>query len=162
MIWQVREKLTYANVMSTLAVFLVLGGGITAAAISGSGSVKFGGQKGVSPAPSWDTILNLSGIGKVQAQCGKGTNIAFRNTSGKKLLATFLENEGGGAQDALLDDKDRLQETFEPADNGIDTIRFHVATLNGKVMAEITASNRYPDDFACAKRTVAAQAVSSE
>ena len=37
---RLRSKLTYANVMATLAVFIALGGGTTAVALSGSNTVQ--------------------------------------------------------------------------------------------------------------------------
>jgi len=160
------NRLTYANVMSTLAVFLVLAGGIAAAAISGSGSVKFGGQKGLVNG-EWVTVLNLPGIGKLQAFCGKSTDLGFKNTSGKKLQATastiLAGSDTSEAVDGALAHGARLDIFAATGDEGLSTARFHVFRPGKEPIAEITASHRYDTgDFSCAKRSAVAQALASE
>ena len=118
-----RGKLTYANVVATLALFLVLAGGLAAAAISGSGTAKFGGQKGLIVS-EWVTVLNLPGVGKLQGFCSKSSSFGFRNTSGKTLQATVVRNADGTAEDQILAPGERMQLGVGSGDDGLSTARF--------------------------------------
>jgi hypothetical protein len=164
MVKRVASKLSYANVMATVAVFLVLGGGITMAAISGDGSVRFGAKKGLTKF-EWETVVNLPGIGKVQARCSKGTGVRFKNTSGGTLQGSVLREADSDFVATVLPDGGTL-DTFAlgiaEADD-IDTMRFHVfkTSASGKPMADITVGHQYGDG-ACENRTATAQAVASE
>jgi hypothetical protein len=159
---RVAGKLSYANVMATVAVFLALGGGITMAAISGNGSVRFGGTKGL-PFFERETVLNLPGIGKVQADCEQVTEIRFRNKSGGTLQASFRRESDSDFGAAVLVDGESLATSAQltGGDDAIDTIRFHVFKADGKPAAEITVSHRYAPG-SCEARVVTAQAVASE
>jgi hypothetical protein len=161
MIKWLAARLSYANVMATLAVFVVLGGA-AAATLRGNGSVKFGAEKGLDKA-SYETVLNLSGLGKVQAICGGQTGIRFINRSGKEVQATLEQGSDEIFFGATMADGENFEGGAATQDNGIDTLRFHVFTADadGKPMADITVSHKYPGDSNCAGRTVAAQAVAS-
>jgi hypothetical protein len=161
---RVTDRLSYANVMATVAVFLALGGGITMAAISGDGSVRFGAEKGLTEF-EWETVLNLPGVGKVQAYCAKGTEIRFKNTSGGTLQASGLREADPAFDAATLADNESLGivvQGFGAYDN-IDTLRLHVfrASAGGKPTADIIVSHQY-GPAGCEQRAVAAQAVASE
>ena len=161
---RVTGKLSYANVMATVAVFLALGGGITIAAISGDGSVRFGAEKGLTEF-EWETVLTLPGIGKVQAFCSKGTSIRFRNTSGEQLQASVLRGQGAQFDGDILGQGGALAQAVfaDSEDSNIDTMRFHVfkASASGQPMADITVSHQYGAGE-CDDRSAAAQAVASE
>jgi hypothetical protein len=161
---QISGRLSYANVMSTVAVFLALGGGVTLAAISGDGSVRFGAEKGF-PVMEWSTVLNLPGIGKVQALCSKGgTGIRFKNTSGETLQASVLREGDGNVAAASLPQSQSLEMVaLGIGDDDIDTMRFHMfkASDSGTPTVDITVSHQY-GDASCEQRAAAAQAVASE
>jgi hypothetical protein len=161
MVRGLRSRLSYANVMATLAVALALGGGGFALAnISGSGNVRFGAEKGLSSA-HYETVLALSGVGKLKAFCGKSTLIRFKNTSSKTLqLTRFREQDGDFDSDKVAAGEVSLETSFSGFPR--DTVRYHVfrAGGDGTPMADIAASTKYPANLACASRTVAAQALS--
>ncbi len=164
MMKRVAGKLSYANVMATVAVFLVLGGGVTMAAISGNGSVRFGAIKGLA-VQEWETVLNLPGIGKVQAFCSKGTEIRFKNTSGGALQGSLLRETDSDFEATVLPDGSSVDTVAQGVgeEDGIDTMRFHVfkTSASGKPMADITVGHQY-GDLSCEDRTATAQAVASE
>jgi len=160
MIKRLSARLTYANVMATVAVFLAIGGGVTLAAIGGSGRVKFGGEKGLTLF-TYETVLSLPGVGKIQASCSKGTNIRFKNKSGKTLRATVHRSSTGDFESDTLANNESLEHFAGIPDP--DTLRFQVfrTSGSGKPAADITVGSRYGGG-ACEQRMVTAQAVSSE
>jgi hypothetical protein len=161
---RVAGRLSYANVMSTVAVFLALGGGITLAAIQGDGSFRFGAAKDL-PFLEWETVLSVPGIGKVQVFCAKGTGVRFKNTSGGTLQASVLRETDGDFEAASLAENESLETLAQGvgASDNIDTLRFHAfkASAGGKPTADLTLSHQY-NDGDCANRAAAAQAVASE
>jgi hypothetical protein len=160
MVRKLRSRLTYANVMATLAVALALGGGGFALAnVSGSGNVRFGAEKGLSVG-SFENVLTMPGVGKVQAICSKGTLIRVKNTSGKTFAVTRFSEVDGDFDSEVVPDGEASTETF--IQFPMDTVRYHVfrAGGDGTPMADITVSTRYTDGAACAGRVVVAQALS--
>lgn len=159
MIKRLSPRLTYANVMATIAVFLAIGGGVTLAAIGGSGSVKFGGHKGLA-FDSFDTVLTLPGVGKVQAQCSKGTFVRFKNTSGKTLHVTAHDVADDDFSGEAVPDNGSLQVLSGP--DLAETIRFQAfrAGGDGTPAADITVGAKWV--ASCDQRVITAQAVSSE
>jgi hypothetical protein len=155
MIKRLKARLSYANVMATIAVFVAIGGGVTLAAVGGSGKVKFGGEKGISGG-GFENVLSVPGVGKIQAQCLKGTFIRFKNTSGKSLYVTVEDPDSDGFTDALLADGESIQEVSV----GTQTFRFHAfrAAGGGTPAADITVGAKWTVD--CGPRAVIAQAVS--
>ncbi len=160
MLERIRGRLTYANVVATLAVCLAIGGGVTLAAVNGSGTVKFGGEKGIS-SEAYETVLSVPGVGKVQALCSKGTLVRFKNTSGKTLAATVERAAAGDFEEDVLADGESL-ETFGFFD--VDTLRFHAfrQAASGTPATDITVGVSYPGGVDCSARTVTAQAVSKD
>ena len=85
----VAERLTYANVVATIALFGVLAGGY-AAAFSGKGSLRQGHVF-----PDFGerlTVVELPGVGALKADCGDGsiTTVYVKNTSGKNLAVHVI------------------------------------------------------------------------
>jgi hypothetical protein len=84
-----RRRFTYANFMATVAVFLALGGGGYAWAVSGSGRLQKAGVVGFTDTNK--DVLALLKIGAIQASCsgagggGGATQVFIRNNSGKSL-----------------------------------------------------------------------------
>jgi hypothetical protein len=158
MLQRLLSRFSYANVMATVAVFLVLGaGGFALATVQGSGSVRFGGVKGLPVSGANVKVLAVPGVGKILAACSKGTYLRFKNTSGGPLQATaFRESDGDFEYDALADG----QTLTTSAVSDPDTVRFHAfkAADGGKPAADITVGSRY-DGGACVDRAVTAQAV---
>ena len=155
------SRLTYANLMATLAVFLALGGGLALATIHGNGSVRFGGQRGLPSDHRFVTILDLQGLGKLQAACGATSpndKVRFKNTSGGRLNATVFDEPNGDFHATPLSNGDTLQTVFAAFDS-FDTVRFHVfrAGRRGTPAADIVASHKYGSG--CSGNTVAAQAL---
>jgi hypothetical protein len=160
MVQRIRGRLTYANVGATLAVCLAIGGGVTLAAVKGSGTVKFGGEKGIS-FESYETVLSVPGVGKIQASCSKGTLVRFKNTSGKTLAATVERAADGDFEQGVLADGQSLESFgFFP----VDTLRFHAfrRASSGTPATDITVGVSYPESPDCGGRTVTAQAVSKD
>lgn len=151
-----RRHLTYANVMSTLGVFLALAGGYAAAKITGDGSIK-GGQV-IDVGSERETLVTVPGLGKATAICvGDETRAAWKNTSGGRErvtvelatgTASFLSQDGSSHQ--------------YPLETQQRKIVFHVAAYGGPgapqtIVSVITggASNQ------CAER-VAAEAITAD
>ena len=87
-----RRHLTYANVMSTLGVFLGLAGGYTIAKVTGDGALKSGQVTDVGA--NTQTVLTFPGMGKVTARCvgGTDTEVGWRHT-GKRQHRVSVEFE---------------------------------------------------------------------
>jgi hypothetical protein len=84
------SRLTYANVVATLALIVALGGG-AAMALSGSGSVKSANI--ATPEFEESTrLMRLDGIGKLRVACDEVglVGVHLRNNSGKKLVVTRI------------------------------------------------------------------------
>ena len=84
-----RPRLSYANVVATLALAAALGGG-AALALSGSGSIQ---RATVAPGfNDSETLLRLHGIGRVRAACDDAGFITnyLRNDSGRRLAVSGL------------------------------------------------------------------------
>jgi hypothetical protein len=159
MIKRLQARLTYANVMATVAVFLAIGGGVTLAAVSGSGSVKFGAEKGLN-VEEFETVLSLPGIGQIQAGCFVDVSkVRFKNTSGETLQATAVRASDASFEGSALADGRSLERQGGDPQN---TFRFHVfkADPDGTPAADVTVGSRFVES--CAGRTVTAQAISSE
>jgi hypothetical protein len=93
MLKRFRRHLSPPTVVSTIALFVALGGGY-AMAFSGSGSLQKGARLGI-PFESTD-IRTLSGIGSIQARCRFGDfELFFKNTSGKQLRMIGQEASSG-------------------------------------------------------------------
>jgi hypothetical protein len=128
--------------------------------VSGGGDLRFGGFKGGFTALGpYKKVLGVPGVGKIQAQCSKGTNIRFKNTTNRTLQATWMREANGAIDSAALAPGETL---FSYAFSPTDTLRFQVfrAADGGKPMADITVGSSYGDG-SCAQRAVVAQSVSN-
>ena len=87
MIDRIRQRLTYANVVATLALFAAVGGGAVAAVGGSGGTVRVGAVKpGTFPGTK---VLGLAGVGVLRAECFKGnTGGQWTNRSGKPQTVT--------------------------------------------------------------------------
>jgi hypothetical protein len=87
-----RRHLTYANVMSTVAVFLAVAGGYAIGQIGGDGSVRSGTVSDLDA--DYQTVLSVPGMGKVQAACVNGdeTMIGWKTTA--KPLRVTVDRQG--------------------------------------------------------------------
>jgi hypothetical protein len=152
----VRRHLTYANVMSTLGVFLALAGGYAVAKISGDGSIR-GGQA-TDIGADRETLVTVPGLGKATTIClGDETRAAWKNTSGGRErvtvefdtgTASFLSQSGSSHEYSL--------ETGQPK------LTFHVAAYGGtgapQTIVSVIAGGASDQ---CAER-VAAEAITAE
>jgi hypothetical protein len=86
---RLRSKLTYANVMATLAVFIALGGGSTAVALSGSNTVQSDDLGPGAQVKAADLAANSVNSGSVfngslnDEDVGQGTFVNFQATIGQ-------------------------------------------------------------------------------
>ncbi len=86
------RHLTYANVMSTLGVFLALAGGFAIAKISGDGSVRSGQLTDLDG--DFATVVSVPKLGKVTAACVGGlTKVAWNNTipTNERVSVDFID-----------------------------------------------------------------------
>jgi hypothetical protein len=98
---RIREKVTYANVMASVAVFLALGGGAFALTHR-SKSVKGGGKivsvvKDVN-AGADTTILKLSGLGKISVGCGTDAKTSSWGFTTGDRAAYIALTDGNGSR----------------------------------------------------------------
>jgi hypothetical protein len=152
MIDQARRRLTYANVMSTVGVFLALGGGFALAKIKGDGRII---QKGSKVEGPLETIANVPGVVKVRAECIGALQITIENTSDKTL--ELHRGVGGDTAVAALTPGD--QEQYSSSGNEI--VQVFRAGTKATPMAQLTISGQYPGTCA-AQPPVAVTAISSE
>ena len=153
-----RRHLTYANVMSTVGVFLALGGGYAAAKLTAGGDRVTDGQA-FNLGENFKTVANAPGVGKVKANCDPATEdtlIAWRTTDHRIYLFREQEGNSSGFQSNRGE-----QHTFL-LDNTQPRIEFHaIGDLdNDNPQATVTAA---AGNFSggCAQQ-VAAQVVVSD
>jgi hypothetical protein len=98
MLERILSRLTYANVVASVALFLALGGGY-ALAVSGDGKLQKGKVNGIGTA--FEDVRTLTGIGSIQAQCVTGApdpslSVRLHNTTANAIRYRFLsiDNEG--------------------------------------------------------------------
>ena len=147
-----REKLTYANVMSTLAVFLALGGGYAIATIKGDGRIVQGSEViEIDP----ETVANIPGVVKVRASCTGALEFELKNLSG---AAQQLEiGLGNDTEDEVLLPGEKA--TFIGSGNTL--VQAFRPSGSGSPIASLTISGQYLGSCA-APHPVAVTAVSSE
>jgi hypothetical protein len=88
--------------MSSIAVFLALGGGY-ALAFSGSGTLQKGSATNLTGAQT--TVRTLTGIGVLKARCSdepNGTTVLVHNSSGEELRVKFASDGGGASGDSVI------------------------------------------------------------
>jgi hypothetical protein len=159
MLQKITKRLTYANVMSTLGVFLGLGGGYAIATIGGDGRVIRDAARNFGP--SFETVATVPGIVKVQAKCFsvEDIDVRMKNISGKAL-----DIQRGVGTNTVYD---RIPPNgASDQDFGIyspqSTELFHVFRPNADrtPMAQITLSGQEGTD--CGDTLLAVQALGSE
>jgi len=97
------ERLSYANVMATVAVFVALGGG--AYALSQSSPPVRGGGKivssvlGASPGP-FQRLVKLPGIGKITVSCGTNAQSSGWGFLTARHAADIVTTDGSGTPSA--------------------------------------------------------------
>jgi hypothetical protein len=136
---RLRARLSYANVMSTAAVFLAIGGGVAFAVIQGSGKAVFSGEKGL-PTVGFVKVAGVPGVGKVLGHCnGVNNTIRFKNTSGTKLTVTSFNQETGATTGPGILDDGETDDWIA----GSDTTRYHVFKFNdsGRPMADFAVTS---------------------
>ena len=148
---RILQKLTYANVMATLGVFLALGGGYAVATIQGNGNAVFNGNANKLNA-NYKTIANVPGIVRVNAACAGEVLYRIKNTSSKTLL--MHRGTGGGT----FDYKMQPGESEDFFNDGVQTQIFHVYRARGDMTpaALVTISSFYPNSCEGAYISVAA------
>jgi len=95
MIERLRPRLSFANVISMVALFAALGGGY-AVAFSGSGTVQKAGKFGLTS--GLQNVRTLKGIGGIRASCDEPSNnitLRFDNNSGKNLRVDQVDYGSG-------------------------------------------------------------------
>jgi hypothetical protein len=157
MLKRLRPRLSFANVMSSIAVFLALGGGY-ATAFSGSGTVQKGALLNIPNGAV--TVRSLTGIGAIKASCSGGSpSVALENTSGEQLAVG-----GVGIDDYIgFGIEDGESENLDPEVDGFNEMNVHISPGDGskrpQADVQITA-----DDGAdtCATSSVAVLATNTE
>ena len=149
---RIRERMTYANVMSTVAVFLALGGGLAFAAIKGDGRIV---QKGKAVGLEPETVAKVPGVVRVRADCTGSLQIHIRNDS-DAAITLFAGVGNDTSVDELLPG---VEETYPG--NGNLVVQAFRPQGNGSPMASLTISGVYQGTCAV-EHFVAVTAVSSE
>jgi len=151
-------RLSFANVMSSVAVFLALGGGY-ATAFSGSGTLQKAAEDGI--AQTFEDIRSLNGFGVLQAQCDTvedDIDYRFNNTTGKSIKIRGLAWDSANQADATVMSGD-MSSTFDSADVS-NTLEFHLSkpAEGVKAQADLMVTNTGPigDNCTTAKLRVLA------
>jgi hypothetical protein len=95
-----RDRLSYANVMATSAVFLALGGGAYALS-AGSAPVRGGGKIASNaltqaPASPFQTIAKIGGIGKINVRCNAGAQSSDWEFSSARRNVVMVTTDTAG------------------------------------------------------------------
>jgi hypothetical protein len=101
---KILSRLSYGNVVATLALFFALGGGY-AVAVTGSGTLQKGALRGIPfPETSPGEVKKLTGIGTLKAWCDepggvpRGTvGLDLKNNSGEALTLLWTMVDHGEA-----------------------------------------------------------------
>ena len=153
-----RRHLTYANVMSTVAVFLALAGGYALGTVGGDGSVRSGTVSGLDA--DYQTVLSVPGMGKVQAACINvdQTMIAWKTTA--RPLRVTVERDSGSFG---FHHQVGSRSAYEIGLGGIGMrIQFHVAARAPKDAPQTVVSAVGADFSGDCAAQVSAEAVSTE
>ena len=143
----IRTKLTYANVMSTIAVFLVLGGGAAFAANQlaknsvGSKQLK---KNAVTTAKVKNSAINGA---KVADGSLTGADIADLAVNANKLAADSVDS--GKVKDKSLTGSDVANDSLTGTQIDEGTLKgVDAATLGGKSSTEFLSSSIYKNESA--------------
>jgi hypothetical protein len=160
MLAKLRSKLSYANVVATMALFAALGGGY-AVAFSGSGSLQKGSDLGISS--NRETIRSLTGIGSIQAQCQSDqVQVYFENKSGE-LLTAMGAGVTGGTVEQYGDNvgPGNLLLLFD-AGESITTMDLHISPQDGTSRPQASVDITVNETPSCSTSTVRVLAVNTQ
>lgn len=130
MLNRLTSRVSPATVISTIALFVALGGGY-ALAFSGSGSLQKGSLLG--PTSTLTSVRTLTGIGEIGAECTSGAlEWKFVNTSGETLDVEEMRGTPGAPD--VTRDAIELEDTEDDdtaSATGHSTIRWHIVPSDG-------------------------------
>jgi hypothetical protein len=143
------SRLSPATVISTIALFVALGGGY-AMAFSGSGSLQKAAKGGGISTTQFETIRTITGIGSLQAKCNEFTGsllVRVRNTSGEPLrsymdvIGSDGPNGTGHFPSAMANNSFDLEGGHQMG--SVDTFRYHIWPDDGSKspQADMTVSS---------------------
>lgn len=168
MLRRMASRLSYANVMATIAVFLALGGGGYAAlaAIEGSGRGVFGGRTGFDGSTStFEPILTVPGVVSIKGSCDANATssllVKVTNISGRHLVIHRPRDFGEPATSGSLSPNGGSA-TLTLWGPGGDTQYWHVFRPHGdtRPMVGLTVSGL--EGQGCADSVISAQGLSSK
>ena len=158
MLERLRARATFANVTSTIALVtaVTVGGSLAIGAIQGNGSVKSGAKKGFDN--TYDTVLNIPGIAKVQGTCDAEIIARVKNNSGGQLYVNAAEIGGGGDFATLQDGESEIV----LVSSGAQSAHVHLFRTSGAdtPAADITISVGYHNET-CADTVISAEALAT-
>jgi hypothetical protein len=162
MLDKITSRISSANLLALIALFVVLGGGY-ALAFSGSGTLQKAGETGITSVGPGENIRTLNGYGTLRARCETDTdeiNYSLDNTTSVQING-HATNELDGSFGDL--DVDPGHQTFFES-NGIQgSIRIHLfkegATTKSGV--EIVVSNAGPFSNDCTTADVRVMALNT-
>jgi hypothetical protein len=108
-----KARLTFANVVSVIALFVALGGGY-ALAFSGGGSLAKARVTGLDA--DYQKVIELPGIGPLKAKCEGDAEVTVmikNKTEDDDALLTNQERGGFGYLGGSLNPGETTEETFE-------------------------------------------------
>ena len=150
--------------ISVIALCAAIGGGY-ALAVSGGGSVERGKEVGITGA--YETVAVLTDIGRLRAACdgtGSPVSVAFKNTSGRKLVSrTFEENAGDYSSRELADGETSIALAIGL---GAETIHWHISPAGASATPQadmsVTVTPSIVGSPSCTKSEVAVIATTTE
>jgi hypothetical protein len=154
-----RRHLTYANVMSTLGVFLALAGGYAIAKAGGEGSSVRSAQV-TNLGPDYKTILKIPGLGKVQTACINGDETMVAWKTGQDPLRVLVDREDGSF---AFHSNAGSRSAYEVGLSGLGAhIEFHVFRRQGQDTPQTFVSAAANDFGGDCASNVAAEAISTK
>lgn len=156
MLQRIISRVHPATVISTIALFVALGGGY-AAAFSGSGSLQKGALKDI---PSGAVpVLKLTEIGAIKAACSGGSpSVAFKNTSGETLRVGLIGQDGNLQFDFTNGNTDNL----DPDVADLNTMYAHISPVDGTKRPQADVQITAFDTNVCANSSVTVLATNTQ
>ncbi len=160
---RVLRRLTYANVMSTIGVFLALTTGVALGDIQGTGRVKFGNRLDIPFVIDDGDVLNLPGVGRLEAACTPLPNLTdplrvqFTNTSGFRM---HVHTDLGGADPTFAILRNNEFTTLQSSAH--DLMTWHIYRHSGADQPQATLITSSDETGDCDTSRVAVTAISSE
>jgi len=157
MLKRLRNNVSPATVIATIALFAALGSGY-ATAFSGSGSLQKAALDGVSL--SFQDARSVKGFGMLQARCETTEDeieYRFRNTTSSRGYAIYASVNYGTENFVDAINPGENSATFESGGSS-ETVRFYLYSTDSgdKAQADITAKNAGPTGNQCTSPTVGA------